>query len=209
MRQQIGVIRTRESRAEHTRKLLQAAYDLIPEVGIAGLRTRDIAKKADVHLATFHYCFESKNALLTGLYADIFEKYKAAIDRFITPNEDIESRLEGHRQLRRYLMIEDPNLLIAWKAFTGAIWTDPVVNDIVRSGYRQLRYRLSGYDCDGPDTTRIPALADVKPSIASAIILAVFAGSLTQMWMDPEELPIEEYEEGLRMLYGIGIPGKS
>jgi len=202
MPQQIIAARSRESRAEHTRELLQAAYELIPEVGISGLRTRDIAKKANVHLATFHYCFQSKNALLAGLYADILERFQAAVDRFVSPHEDIETRLEGHRRLRRYLLEEDRNLLIAWKAFTGAIWTDPVVADIVRDGYRRMRYSLGGYLIEGAETGQVKALSRLKPSVASGIILALFAGSLTQMWMDPEELPIEEYEEGIRLLYG-------
>ena len=87
-------VRTRESRAEHSKKLLNAAYDLVPEVGIRGLRTRDIAQRAGVHLATFHYCFESKDALLEALYQEIVDRMRAVIDSFTIDGHTAERRLE-------------------------------------------------------------------------------------------------------------------
>lgn len=202
MRQYTAMVRSRESRTEHTRKLVQAAYELIPEVGIAGLRTRDIAKRAGVHLATFHYCFESKSALLAGLYAEIVDRFNAVIDRFITPRQDIADRLDGHRRMRRYLLTEDRNLLIAWKAFTGAMWTDPEIARIVRPGYRIMRDRLSSFIEEGFRAGKLTGLPCSNPGIASALVIAMYDGSLTQLFIDSEEVPLDDYEEGLRYLYG-------
>src|SRR5690349_17332564 len=104
--------RTRESRAEHSRKLIQAAYDLIPQVGIGGLRTREIAQRAGVHLATFHYCFESKDALLAALYGDIIERLRVAIDDIISISDPPSKRLAAHRRLRQYLLVDNRHLLV-------------------------------------------------------------------------------------------------
>jgi AcrR family transcriptional regulator len=57
--------------------LLEAAYELTAEKGLAGLRTRDVAARAKVNISTLHYYFGTKQALLealvnftTGKFAD-------------------------------------------------------------------------------------------------------------------------------------------
>src|ERR1700761_3899901 len=47
--------------------LLQAAFDVIAEAGFEGLRTRAVADRAGVNIATLHYYFPSKQALIEGL----------------------------------------------------------------------------------------------------------------------------------------------
>lgn len=47
--------------------LLDAAYSLTAEKGLAGLRTRDVAARAKVNISTLHYYFGTKEALLAAL----------------------------------------------------------------------------------------------------------------------------------------------
>ncbi len=47
--------------------LLQAAFDVLAEVGFEGLRTRAVAQRARVNIATLHYYFPSKQKLVEGL----------------------------------------------------------------------------------------------------------------------------------------------
>lgn len=47
--------------------LLEAAYELTAEKGLAGLRTRDVAARAKVNISTLHYYFGTKQELLTAL----------------------------------------------------------------------------------------------------------------------------------------------
>jgi AcrR family transcriptional regulator len=47
--------------------LLEAAYALTAEKGLAGLRTRDVAARAKVNISTLHYYFGTKEALLASL----------------------------------------------------------------------------------------------------------------------------------------------
>src|SRR2546421_11887604 len=51
---------------ERRRSLVLAAYDLIAEEGFEGLRTRDVAMRAGVNIATLHYYFASKEDLIDG-----------------------------------------------------------------------------------------------------------------------------------------------
>src|SRR5215471_20341726 len=52
---------------ERRRSLVLAAYDLIAEKGFEELRTRDVAMKAGVNIATLHYYFASKEDLIEGV----------------------------------------------------------------------------------------------------------------------------------------------
>src|SRR5271165_554510 len=47
--------------------LLQATFDVIAESGFEGLRTRAVAERAGVNIATLHYYFPTKQALIEGL----------------------------------------------------------------------------------------------------------------------------------------------
>ena len=47
--------------------LLQAAYDVVATVGFEGLRTRGVAERVGVNIATLHYYFPSKQQLIEGL----------------------------------------------------------------------------------------------------------------------------------------------
>ena len=58
--------------------LLEAAYTLIGEKGLAGLRTRDIAARAGVNISTLHYHFGTKEALLVELVEHASGKFTAS-----------------------------------------------------------------------------------------------------------------------------------
>ena len=58
----------RESSADRRAAIAQAARDLIVEKGVEGLRTRDIADRVGINIATLHYHVPSKEALF-GLVA--------------------------------------------------------------------------------------------------------------------------------------------
>ena len=52
---------------ERRRSLVQATYQLIAEKGFEHLRTRDIAARAGVNIATLHYHFATKEDLIDGV----------------------------------------------------------------------------------------------------------------------------------------------
>ncbi len=52
---------------DRRKSLMQAAFDVIASVGFEGLRTRAVAERAGVNVATLHYYFPTKQALIEGL----------------------------------------------------------------------------------------------------------------------------------------------
>src|SRR4051812_2528672 len=55
------------SREARRAALLEAAYAVVADKGLEGLRTRDVAARAGVNIATLHYYFGTKEALVLAL----------------------------------------------------------------------------------------------------------------------------------------------
>ncbi|WAS96152.1 TetR family transcriptional regulator [Nannocystis punicea] len=69
---------TRTGPDERRAALLAAAYATIADRGLEGLRTREVAARAGVNIATLHYHFGSKEALLVAVIAHVRDKFVAA-----------------------------------------------------------------------------------------------------------------------------------
>lgn len=62
-----SVIPVTSEQVDRRLSLLQAAFDVIAEKGFEGLRTRVVAERAGVNVATLHYYFPSKGDLIGAL----------------------------------------------------------------------------------------------------------------------------------------------
>ena len=64
-------------RDERRQALILAAYQLIAEKGFEHLRTRDVAERAHVNIATLHYYFASKEDLIRGVVDHLLNEFSA------------------------------------------------------------------------------------------------------------------------------------
>src|SRR5689334_14077679 len=65
----------RDPGEERRSELLDAAYTLIAEKGLEGLRTRDIVARAGVNISTLHYYFGTKDELLVAVLDHVRDKF--------------------------------------------------------------------------------------------------------------------------------------
>src|SRR5579883_2725357 len=63
-------------RDERRRSLVLAAYQLIAEKGFEHLRTRDVATRAGVNIATLHYYFAHKEDLIAGVVDHLLHEFR-------------------------------------------------------------------------------------------------------------------------------------
>src|SRR5579859_5810092 len=68
----------RWSPQERRRQLISVASRLIAERGMESLRTRDIAAAAKINIATLHYHFPTKEALVQAVIADLIDQFRSA-----------------------------------------------------------------------------------------------------------------------------------
>src|SRR5260370_16904870 len=63
---------------ERRRSLVQAAYDLIAEGGFEQLRTRSVAARTGVNIATLHYYFARKEDLIQVVVEYLIQQFMTA-----------------------------------------------------------------------------------------------------------------------------------
>ncbi|HEY3331224.1 MAG TPA: TetR/AcrR family transcriptional regulator [Capsulimonadaceae bacterium] len=190
-------------RDEQRDRLLRAAYELIAEVGISGLRTRDIADKAGVNIATLHYCFATKDALLTELYSYIIAMVKEERARYINDHGTAADKLRGHSELRLHFLRDKPASARAWRAFSEGVWTNGAVREIMRRHFAEVRVKLRDIIAEGRRDGTIGPLPTDDDDLAASMLMSLYDGLIFQWVADPEGFPIEQYTSGVLAWLGL------
>ncbi len=195
-----------DRRQEQRTRLLQAAYDLVPEVGVSGLRTRDIACRAGVNIATLHYCFAGKDALLQALFEFIRDRFKGEFGQRIAHAHSAAQKLTVNVELRVDLAKHQPQSFLVWRAFLGEAWTNPTIRVIVQRQLAEQRERLADVFADGiaaGDITLPPGLDPQNPRLAASLLIALYEGILFQYSMDPAAFDLDTYAQAIQSLFGV------
>lgn len=79
---------------ERRERLIGAGYEVMRQQGLANLRTRDVAAKAGITVATLHYYFPTKDALVRAVIEH------AITARMLIPLELDQDRADGPQALR-------------------------------------------------------------------------------------------------------------
>jgi AcrR family transcriptional regulator len=120
---------------EHGRKrtaLLQAAFDVVAEAGFEGLRTRSVAQRAGVNIATLHYYFPSKQDLIEGLAQFIGAKFVTLHGRPPRPSGLAAlDRLRQEFSDGRFYVKHHPEMLLVMQEFALRGKRDPEVQKTV------------------------------------------------------------------------------
>ncbi|HEV8536179.1 MAG TPA: TetR/AcrR family transcriptional regulator [Candidatus Limnocylindria bacterium] len=86
---------------ERREELVLAAYRLLAERGFEGLRTRDVAGKVGVNIATLHYHFPTKEALIRGVVAHAMSRFRSTLSASGSPGVKLRGHFRGLRRLAR------------------------------------------------------------------------------------------------------------
>jgi len=121
----------RESTEERRHAIAMAARQLIIEKGFEGLRTRDIAERVGINIATLHYHVPSKEALIRLVAETIRDQFAAQGQRrprrHLPPLRQLEMEFEDFRE-----MIEDtPDLALIFSEMLTRARRDPQVDDVI------------------------------------------------------------------------------
>ncbi len=99
-------IAPRASQEKRRQELVLAAFDLIAEHGFEGLRTRDVAARVGVNIATLHYYFPTKEALIKGVLDQAMVRFRSTL----APHGSPADQLRNHLRAVRKLLVEEPEL---------------------------------------------------------------------------------------------------
>jgi AcrR family transcriptional regulator len=123
---------SRRSLTERREQLLDAAIDVMSDRGISGATTRAITERAGVPHGVFHYCFDSKAALLRALLARESERALATAWRLDPGSDSLTEALSTavHAQLAR--VRTEPKHFLALAELAVIARTDPALTDLAR-----------------------------------------------------------------------------
>jgi AcrR family transcriptional regulator len=169
------ITKPREATADRRQAIAMAARALIAEKGFEGLRTRDIADRVGINIATLHYHVPTKDALIE-LVADsareeFTAQHNASSHEGMTPDQRLHTELmefvdtfENNRELLD-VMCEfdqrsrrDVKVRAVFDRLRGRRLGN-VVNIIIQ-GIRDQSFR-----------------ADLDPAVAGAMIIATLTGA--------------------------------
>jgi TetR/AcrR family transcriptional repressor of nem operon len=103
--------------------LVLAAYRRLAEAGFEGLRTRDVAAEVGVNIATLHYYFPSKEALIRGVVGHAMGRFRTAFAPGSRPGEQLAAQFQGIRRLAK----AEPELFLVMGELALRSGRDPAI----------------------------------------------------------------------------------
>ncbi|MET9650935.1 TetR/AcrR family transcriptional regulator [Streptomyces sp. NPDC006460] len=86
---------TRMPLVERRRQLTEAAIRAMARDGVPRTTTRSIAAEAGVSLSVFHYCFDSKQALLESVITAITDHYVGVVKQALRPRDTVRETIRA------------------------------------------------------------------------------------------------------------------
>lgn len=133
--------RSRSARNTRAIEIVKAAYSLIAEKGFEGLRTRDVAEKTGINVATLHYYFPTKEALIQGVVEHLMQELR-------TPRVTTKESASALERLRaefadiRVRLRESPEQLVVLTELAVRSLRDPAIAQILQYLDRGWRNHL-------------------------------------------------------------------
>jgi TetR/AcrR family transcriptional regulator, regulator of cefoperazone and chloramphenicol sensitivity len=157
--------------------LVRAAYEVIAKEGFEALRTRTVADRVGVNIATLHYYFPTKEALIGGLADYLCFQFQNV--RGPAGSEGPSPALNRlHREFAdaRYYRLERFDMLTVMQELSLRAQRDPVTRSIIASLMYHWRTGLEQIIKDGiPEGVFRPKLV---PVVAAAFVATTIWGSL-------------------------------
>ena len=157
--------------------LVRAAYDIIAAEGFERLRTRDVAGRVGINVATLHYYFPTKEALIEAVALYLSQQFQSV--RAPTASELAVSAVARLRQEfadTRFYLDERPEMIAVTQELTLRARRDPSVARII--GPLNEAWRAGIEEMIAAGVREGAFSADREPRAASAVIVAALSGAL-------------------------------
>jgi AcrR family transcriptional regulator len=201
----------KEGRAPHTaahtahgeaqrEALARAAYQIIAESGFEGLRTRDVAERVGVNIATLHYYFSTKEDLVRSVMQLLMQEFQTfhAPDQppleEMSPRDALRTELE---EVRYQIKARPDTYIVLFELYLRSL-RDPRIKQMLRDLDTRWRKHLESFLVAGVATGDFPSDLDIHAT--SAVLIAFSKGMAMQLLSDPDSVPVQSlYDEIARL----------
>ncbi|GAB2846213.1 hypothetical protein GCM10027277_13120 [Pseudoduganella ginsengisoli] len=184
-----------EKREQLKEQIIRGAVEALVESGLAAVTTRKIAAKAEVNLATLHYYFESKDALLIGALEQIIKQMSDALRVGLAAGLDLKACIDSVARNSWRLIQETRNIQILQYELTLYTLRNAEARDLARfqyDAYCRLYEDAFRQGLGLAADAAAPHLADL-----ARFVVAGMDGLILQYLVDPDEA---RSERGLNQL---------
>lgn len=115
------------STAERRRSIAQAACEVVVEKGFEGLRTRDVAQRVGVTIATLHYHVATKNDLVELMASSLSARFSELHLRNSASKSSPAERLLTEFRDYREILVKEPLVMAAMGELSRRARRDPLV----------------------------------------------------------------------------------
>lgn len=180
--------------------LVLAAFDLIAEGGFEHLRTRDVAARAGVNIATLHYYFATKEDLIRGVVEHLQAEFASQLPQYgvtlaIGPREELHQELAD---LRVPLAQMPPKLGRMYQVLfelSLRSMRDPSIRAILQDMDANWRAHITEYLREGLQQGIFHS--DLAPEVLAVLLIAVIKGTLLEMILTPDAAPTEQIMQAI------------
>ena len=156
--------------------LMQATFAVIAESGFEGLRTRAVAERAGVNIATLHYYFPTKQALIEGVAQFLGAKFVLLHGPApVASGYGALDRLRQEFSDGRYYFEHERKMLLVLEEFGLRGKRDPEVRKIVHMMQGHWRHGLEQMVIDGMKEGTFRG--DLDREDVLAMLLSMFSGA--------------------------------
>ncbi len=170
--------------------LLDAAFALIAEHGLEGLRTRDIAARAGVNISTLHYYFGTKEALVAALVEYANSKFREPRPSRAGAELAVLDNLHDHLENAWAAFHATPHLATVLQELVARARRDPPTRAAFRALHTQWNAIVEMVLQKGIDEGRLRA--DLEPEITARVITSFVMGAVVQLEVNPRAFHFEE-----------------
>lgn len=160
---------TRCDTAQRRREIALAARQLIADKGFEGLRTRDIAERVGINIATLHYHVPSKEALIELLAQSLRDEFIARQGRRRRDGVTSLDRLRLEFADFRDIALNDPALHVVMTELADRARRDEKVAAVIRPMQLGWRDHIAAILAAGRDDGSLRP--DLDPEAAATMII--------------------------------------
>ncbi len=189
----------RTAKEDRRQELVLAAFNQIAERGFEGLRTREVAGEVGLNVATLHYYFPTKEALIRGVVEEAMRRFRSTLE----PHGSSEDQLRTYLRAVRHLLRTDPKL----RAVMGEL--------ALRSARDQSIARILRQTNDAWHKTtrgllrRAAKEGHLRPELDSDDVAALIVAALTSMML-PNVSSADRIDQTFRQLERmLGVSGRA
>jgi len=148
-----------------------AAYREIAERGFEGLRTREVAAEVGVNIATLHYYFPTKEALIRAVLDHAMGRFRSTLAPHGSPSEQLRNYLRSVRAL----LVDEPELGAVMAELALRSVRDSSISAILNQMYDVWHVTMRGL------LRRAVREGGLRADIDSDAVAALIVATLTSM----------------------------